>query len=159
MNTNRSVIEFPVKEIEEASGANHLVHTSLLAGSIVACGLVAVAGLHEFIVFALFPLALLWDRVRVAETILAKRLRLHQLDESVSEANEFGRLEALATAVNEEHWEKKQQLAAWIRQRPSVLERIFKGRRYRKEDDNKLLQNRLWELSYLDDCIRRARNS
>jgi hypothetical protein len=159
MNTNRSVIEFPVKEIEEASGANHLVHTSLLAGSIVACGVVAVAGLPEIIVVALVPLALLWERARVAETILAKRLRLHQLDASVSEANEFGKLEAFATAVNEERWEREQQLATWIRQRPSVLERVFKGRRYRREDDNKLLQNRLWELSYLDDCIRRARNS
>jgi hypothetical protein len=159
MNTNRSVIEFPVKEIEEASGASHLVHTSLLAGSIVVCGVVAVAGIPEFIVVALVPLALLWERARVAETILAKRLRLHQLDEFVREAIAFGELKEFAAGVDQEYREKKERLIAWVRQRPSLLERIFLSRRHRREDDNKLLHNRLLELSYLDDCIRRARNS
>jgi hypothetical protein len=159
MNTNPPVIGFPVEEIKEASGANHVVHTSFLAGSIVACGIVAVAWFPEFIVVALIPLGLLWERTRLAETILAKRLRQYQLDESVTEAIERGELEAFSAAVDQEYREKSAQLMAWIRQRPSVLERVFMGRRYRKEDDNKSLRIRLWELSYLDDRIRKARCS
>lgn len=159
MTNNRSLIEFPVKEIEEASGANYLSHTSFLAGSIVVCGVIALVLLPEFIAFALLPLGLLWERARVAETILAKRLRQYQLDESVREAIAFGEIKEFAAGVDQEYREKKERLMAWVRQRPSLLERIFLSRRHRSQDDNKLLQNRLWELSYLDDCIRRARNS
>ena len=130
--------------------------THFLAVSAVVCALLAVAWTKEFAIFSVFAVLFLWEQASRANSLLKRQTRRQQLDRYVSEAATQGCVEDCLIDVGLRETDAKQQMREWIKEGPSLFEKLILRRSRRTEENHKRLWTELGDLAYVEGELLKA---